>query len=127
MAAARDQSFAPLLRSRILEPLIDAPIFGLGLWGCFSASGMALKRRRVQGWFILGMVLVFFLIWLFSGRYYLTLPLVLAVGSMAKNADIGGLRRPLIAAAAVGVAFSICLLFLAWALPLVSPLAWRLF
>ena len=125
--AAREEAFTPLMRNRLLEPLLDAPVFGLGLWGCFSAAGMAFKRRRVQGWFLLDLTLVLVLVWLCSGSYLLTLPLSLAVGSMAKNAETGGSRRLLTVAVALGIAFSIGILFAAWALPLVTPLSWRLF
>ena len=120
------RAFRPIMRNRLLEPLLDAPLLGLGFWGLFSLGGMAFKRRQIQGWFVLGMTALFTLVWLLSGTYLLTLPLTLAVGATARNAELGGKRITLLVVVLAGVLFSIGLALSAWALPLVSPLAWRL-
>ena len=125
-ASAKEQIFQPLMRNRLLEPMLDAPLLGLGFWGLFSVGGMSIKRRRVQGWFVLGMTAILGLIWLLSGCYTLTLPLTLAVGALAKNAELGEKRGALLIVVLLGVLFSIGIAVGAWALPLISPLAWRL-
>lgn len=124
--SAKDAICLPIRPSLLLEPMMDAPLLGLGFWGLFSAGGMAFKRRRVQGILILGLTAILLLLQILTGWYGLAIPLTLALGSLMKNASLGGKLRPVLAACILGCLFCLLLEVLGWILPLTAGLIERM-
>lgn len=111
----------------LVDPLLDAPLLGLGLWGCVSAAGMVIKRRSVRGGFGILAAAALALLWLISGRYLLSLAFALTLGAMLKNADLGNRRTLASVFCAAGVCYDLLILCAAWLLPLTGELLMRVF
>ena len=111
----------------LVDPLLDAPLFGLGLWGCVSTIGMVGKRRSVRGGFGILAAAALALLWLISGRYLLSLAFALTLGAMLKNADLGDRRTLASVFCAVGICYDLLILCAAWLLPLTGELLMRVF
>lgn len=109
----------------LLNPLMDAPLLGLGLWGLVSALCMLAKRRSVRGTAAFAVALALGLVWLLSAAYLLPLALALLFGAMLKNADVGKRRGLASCVCAVGVAWNFALVTAAWWLPLTGELFLR--
>ena len=119
--------FARLPRPGMLvAPLLDAPLLGLGLWGCVSAIGMLVKRRSVRGFAALASAAALILVWLVSARCLLPLAFALTLGALLKNADLGGRRTLASVFCGLGVCYDLLILCAAWLLPLKGELLSRL-
>ena len=73
---------------RLVDPLIDAPLSALGVWGAVSAAGMACKRRNPRAVLVLIVAALLGLVWLLSARWLLPLGLALTLGAMLRNAEL---------------------------------------
>lgn len=110
----------------LLNPLIDAPLLGLGLWGCVSAIGMIAKRRSVRGAAAVAAAAAIGLVWLISARYLLPVSFALLLGAMLKNADIGKRRGIASTFCWLGVLYDFVILAATWLLPMSGELLYRL-
>lgn len=110
----------------LVNPLVDAPLFGLGLWGVVSAACMIGKRRSVRGWIALIAFAAVSLTWLLSARYLLPLGLAITVGAMLKNADLGGKKLSAALIVGTGLIYDCAILAATWALPLYIDLVCRI-
>ena len=118
--------FAPLERSRLLHPLIDAPMAMLGFFGAISALRMAILRRDGRGRFALLTLGCLALAWLLSAYYALTLGFLLTAGCLLYNCVRGERRAFAVVCTILGVAAEIALYWLAWGLPLDAEIVQRL-
>lgn len=110
----------------LVNPLVDAPLFGLGIWGAVSAACMVGKRRLTRGFIALVTFSLIGLVWLVSARYILPLGLAIAAGAMLKNADLGRKRLPAALIVGFGLLYDFAILIAAWGLPLYIDLVCRI-
>ena len=109
-----------------IDLMVDAPLFGLGFWGCASAWILARKRRSARGVFALVVLGALLLTWLISGRYALTLGLVLTAACVLRDADLAKKRIPVVLLSLAGICWYVCIQIAAWYFPLVPGLVERL-
>ena len=111
---------------RLVNPLIDAPLSALGVWGAVSAAGMACKRRNPRAVLVLIVAALLGLVWLLSARWLLPLGLALTLGAMLRNAELGNKRVLAVIPVAIGALYDIWILLATWGLPLNAELTRRL-
>ena len=111
---------------RLVDPLIDAPLSALGVWGAVSAAGMACKRRNPRAVLVLIVAALLGLVWLLSARWLLPLGLALTLGAMLRNAELGNKRVLAVIPVAIGALYDIWILLATWGLPLNAELTRRL-
>ena len=111
---------------RLVDPLIDAPLSALGVWGAVSAAGMACKRRNPCAVLVLIVAALLGLVWLLSARWLLPLGLALTLGAMLRNAELGNKRVLAVIPVAIGALYDIWILLATWGLPLNAELTRRL-
>lgn len=116
----------PLLRSRVLLPLMDAPLLGIGGFGAISALLLYTRRKDPRSILVLLLLAVAALVWLLSDCSVLNLALTLTAALLFSNFERGGLRWPVITACAVGVVYYLALLILAYYLPLADGIVSRI-
>ena len=109
-----------------VDLMVDAPLFGLGFWGCWSAWTLAKQRRDVRGVTALVVLGVLLALWLVSGRYALTLGLVLTAACILRDADLAKKRVPVILLTLAGICWYIVIQVAAWYVPLIPGLVERL-
>ena len=119
--------FPRLGRNLLLFPLLDAPLFGLGLWGVLSAGGMALKRKNVRGTVCLIILAALTVLWLFSARYLLMLGFCLTAGCMLKNSELGGKKVLPGVIVLAGLLYDLAIVLAAALRAIPTPLIVRLF
>ena len=122
----RAHLFMPLLRDRLLAPVMDAPLAALGFFGAISALRMAIRRRDVRGSFALVTLGCLTLVWLVSGYYALSLGFLLCGGCLLYNCVRGQRRVFAIVLTVLGVLYEIALYWAAWSLPLNEHILERL-
>ena len=118
--------FAVPTRGMLIDLMVDAPLFGMGFWGCCSAWILAKKRRDIRGVFCLVVLAVLLLTWLITGRYALTLGLTLTAVCTLREADIAGKRIGTVLVTAFGICWYLLIQIAAWYLPLTPGLVERL-
>lgn len=118
--------FAAPMPGMTVDLMLDAPLFGFGFWGCWSAWTLAKKRRDSRGVFVLAVLAVLLVIWLITGRYALTLGLVLTAACILRDADIAKKRVPVILLTLAGICWYIVIQVAAWYVPLTTGLVERL-
>lgn len=111
---------------RLVDPLIDAPLSALGVWGAVSAAGMVCKRRNPRAVLVLIVAALLGLVWLLSARWLLPLGLALTLGAMLRNAELGNKRVLAVIPVAIGALYDIWILLATWGLPLNAELTRRL-
>ncbi len=111
---------------RLVNPLIDAPLSALGVWGAVSAAGMVCKRRNPRAVLVLIVAALLGLVWLLSARWLLPLGLALTLGAMLRNAELGNKRVLAVIPVAIGALYDIWILLATWGLPLNAELTRRL-
>ena len=110
----------------MVNPLVDAPLFGLGIWGAVSAACMIGKRGLIRGKIALIAFAIIFIVWAITAKYLLPLGLAITTGALLKNADLGRRRLPAALIAGFGIAYDFAILAATWALPLCIDLICRL-
>ena len=115
-----------LMRSRLLYPMMDAPLLGLGFFGAISALRMVLRRRNVRGAVALTVLGLLALAWLLNGKYLVTLGLLLTGGCLLKNCVVGKKTQMAVILGALGVVWYLAMYILAPVLPLADVLILRL-
>lgn len=113
-------------RGMTLDLLVDAPLFGFGLWGCCSAWTLARQRRDARGVIVLLSLAVLLAAWLLTGHYLLTLGLTLSTACILRDADLGKKRLGTVLLTLAGVLWYALIQIAAWYLPLTAGLAERL-
>ena len=113
-------------RGMLVDLMVDAPLFGLGLWGCCSAWVLARKRRDSRGGLVLLVLAALLLCWLLTGRYILTLGLVLTSACALRDAHLGKKRLGTVLLLAAAICWSVCIQLAAWYVPLTAGLVERL-
>ena len=116
----------PLMRSRLLYPMMDAPLFGLGVFGAASALRMVAKRRNVRGVVALAALCVLALAWILNAKYLVTLGFVLTGACLLKNCRIGRCGRSALLVSLAGLVWYVALYLAAAYLPLAAELIIRL-
>ena len=116
----------PLLRDRLLYPLMDAPLAALGLFGAFSALRMYKRRRDVRGSFAYTTLVCLTAVWAVSAYYAMTLGFLLTAGCLLYNCVRGKRRVLAVTFTALGVLYEIALYCTAWVLPLNEHILQRL-
>ncbi len=109
-----------------IDLMVDAPLFGFGLWGCVSAWIMARKRRDARGVFALLTLAALFLVWLLTGRYVMSLGLTLTAACILRDADIAKKRGPVVLLTIAGICWYVLIQIAAWYIPLTAGLVERL-
>ena len=109
-----------------IDLMVDAPLFGFGLWGCVSAWILARKRRNARGVFALVTLAVLFLVWLLTGRYVMTLGLTLTAACILRDADIAEKRSGAVLLTLAGICWYVLIQIAAWYIPLTAGLVERL-
>ena len=66
------------------------------------------------------------LAWLISGRYALTLGLVLTTACVLRDADLAKKRSPAVLLCLAGICWYVCIQIAAWYVPLITGLVERL-
>ncbi len=109
-----------------VDLLVDAPLFGFGLWGCCSAWILARKRRDARGVFVLAVLACLLLVWLLTGSYALSLGLCLNTACILRDADVGKKRVGAILLTLAGTVWYLLIHAAAWYVPLTAGLLERL-
>lgn len=109
-----------------IDLMVDAPLFGLGFWGCGSAWTMARKRRDARGVFALTVLALLLIVWLVSGRYVLSLGLTLSAACILRDADLGKKRGLSVLLPVLGMLWYIGIQIAGWYIPLTKGLLERL-
>ena len=110
----------------LVNPLLDAPLSALGIWGLVSAAGMAIKRRNPRAVLVLIVAALLGLIWLVSARWLLPLGLALTLGAMLRNAELGKKCIPAATVCLLAAFYDVWILLATWWLPLNRELISRL-
>ncbi len=116
----------PLLRSRVLLPIMDAPLLGLGGFGAISALVLYLRRKDPRS--ILVLLVLFFavVVWLLSDTSVLSLGLTLTAALLFSNYERGGKSYPVAIVATLGVIYYLALCLGARFIPMVAGILERL-
>jgi hypothetical protein len=122
----RDNLFSLPTRGMTIDLMVDAPLFGFGLWGCCSAWRLGKNRRDARGVFILLVFAALLIVWLVTGRYTLTLGLTLTAACILHDADLGRKRADVVLLTAAGICWYIVIQLAAWYIPLTAGLQQRL-
>lgn len=123
-----------LLRQLLIAPMpgmtvdlmVDAPLFGFGIWGCCSAWRLGHTRRDARGVFILLVLAALFVVWLLTGAYVLTLGLTLTTACILHDAELGKKRTASILLPLIGMLWYVGISVAAWYFPLTKGLLERL-
>ena len=113
-------------RNLLLYPMMEAPLFGLGLFGALSALKMGIRRRDPRGWFCFLFLLLTIAVWICTGCYVVTLGLTLCTGCLLKNCAVGKKLGWAAAACVLGALYHLALTASSWLLPLVTGVADRI-
>lgn len=113
-------------RGMTLDLLLDAPLFGFGLWGCCSAWTLARQRRDARGVFVLLSLAALLAAWLLTGCYLLTLGLTLSTACVLRDADLGKKRFGTVLLTLAGILWYVLIQVAAWYFPLTAGLVERL-
>ncbi len=122
----RNNLFAVPMRSLLLYPMMEAPVFCLGLFGALSALRLGLRRRDPRGWFCLVFLVLTAAVWIATGCYVVTLGLTLCLGCLLKNCAVGKKLGLAAAVCILGALYHMALTASSWLLPLVPGLAERI-
>lgn len=125
--AVRDQLFAVPTRGMTIDLMVDAPLLGMGFWGCCSAWTLAKQRRDVRGVFALIVLAVLLLVWLLTGVYTVTLGLALTAACALRDADAAKQRIGTILLTLAGICWYVLIQITAWQVPLTPGLVEHLF
>lgn len=112
----------PILRSRVLLPLMSAPLTGLGCFGLLSGLLLWTRRQDPRPKLILPTALALLIPWVLADVWVLPIALTLGVGLLFHNFLRDRKRVPVICVTVLGVLFSVgfyaacCLLHLGDAL-----------
>ena len=109
-----------------VDLMVDAPLFGFGLWGVCAAWRLAKKRRDARGVFVLLAMAACLIVWLVTGCYILSLGLTLTTACVLREADLGKKRWPVVLLTLAGILWYICIQVAAWYVPLTAGLVERL-
>lgn len=109
-----------------VDLMVDAPLFGFGLWGVCAAWRLAKKRRDARGVFVLLAMAALLVVWLVTGSYILSLGLTLTTACVLREADLGKKRWPVVLLTLAGILWYICIQVAAWYVPLTAGLVERL-
>ena len=109
-----------------IDLMVDAPLFGFGLWGFFSAWTLAKERRDARGVFALVTLIVLLIVWLITGRYILTLGLTLTTACVLHDADLGKKRVSVILMTLLAILWYLGIQTAGWYFPLNKGLLERL-
>ena len=120
------QLFAAPTPGMTIDLMVDAPLFGFGLWGCCSAWRMAHARRDSVGALVLILLAALLALWLITGRYVLTLGLTLSTACILQDAFLGRKRTMSILLPLAGMLWYIGISVAAWYVPLTVGLQGRL-
>lgn len=116
----------PLLRSRVLQPMMDAPLLGLGGFGVISAIVLYLRRKDPRSVLVLLIAFTAVLVWTLSDCSVLSLALALSAGLLFSNYERGGKRWPVVCVCVLGVLYYLALLALSFILPLSTAILERI-
>ena len=109
-----------------VDLMVDAPLFGFGLWGVCAAWRLAKQRRDARGVFVLLVMAALLIVWLLTDRYVLTLGLTLTTACVLREADLGKKRWPVVLLTLAGVLWYIGIQIAGWYVPLTEGLVERL-
>ena len=109
-----------------VDLMVDAPLFGLGLWGLCAAWRLAKQRRDARGVFVLLVTAALLAVWLLTGSYALSLGLCLCFGCALREADLGKKRWAAILLTLAGIVWYACIQIAGWYFPLPLGLLERL-
>lgn len=116
----------PLLRSRALHPLMDAPLTALGGFGVISALLLYLRRKDPRATLTLLVVGTLVLSWLLSGESVLFVGLTLSAALLFSNFARGGKKAPVVCVTVLGIGYYLAMYFFAHHLPMVVGILERL-
>lgn len=119
-------AFVPLMRSRILLPLMDAPLLGIGGLGAVSALLLWTRRQDARAKLVLPILGAALLPWLLGDVSVLGVPLTLCAALLFHNFVRGGRKLPVILLTLLGICYYLGFYFLAHYLPLSESLIIRL-
>ena len=117
---------APLTRGRVLLPMLDAPLLGLGGFGLISALLLWLRRRDPRAVLVLMTAFFAVLVWLLSDCSVLSLAFSLSAGLLFSNYERGGKRAPVICVSILGILYYLVLIVLVFFIPLAGGIVSRL-
>lgn len=116
---------APMLGMTV-DLMVDAPLFGFGLWGVCAAWRMAKQRRDARGVFALLVLAALLVVWLLTGCYTLSLALTLTTACVLREADLGKKRWPVVLLVLAGIVWYVGIQIAGWYVPLTAGLLQRL-
>lgn len=122
----RDHLFLRPTPGMTIDLMVDAPLFGFGLWGVCAAWRQARQRRDARGVFVLIVTAALLAVWLVTGCYVLALGLTLTTACVLREADLGKKRWPVVLLTLAGVLWYIGIQIAAWYVPLTTGLLERL-
>lgn len=117
LAGAFRASVQPLLRSRVLHPVMEAPLLGLGGFGLLSSIQLYRRRKDPRSVLALLFAGTAILVWILSDCAVLSAGLVLPAALLLSNFDRGGKRWPIAVMTALGVVYYLALLGIGYLLP----------
>ncbi len=121
-----EQALAVPMRSLLLYPMLEAPLFGLGVFGAVSAVRIGAIRRNPRGWLCLIVLILTAAVWIATGCYTVTLGLALCLGCLLKNCVVGKKTGWAVAACVLGALYMLAIAASSWLLPLVQGLTERI-
>ena len=122
----RDSFFAAPARGMLVDLMVDAPLFGFGVWGFCAAVRLAKQRRDARGVFVLLVTIALLVVWLITGFYVLTLGLTLCTACVLREADLGKKRWPVVLLTLAAILWYIGIQIAGWYVPLTPGLVERL-
>lgn len=125
--AIKSRLFAAPTRGMTIDLMVDAPLLGMGFWGCCSAWTLAKQRRDARGVFALTVLAALLLAWLLTGVYAVTLGLVLTAACALWDADAAKQRIGVILLTLAGICWYVLIQLAAWQVPLAPGLLEHLF
>lgn len=117
---------APLTRSRVLLPAMEAPLLGIGGFGLISALLLLIRRKDPRALLALLVGGVALLVWILSDTSVLSLGFALPAALLYSNFERGEKKLPIILTAVLGVIYYLALYFLACYLPMTQAILDRL-
>ena len=110
-------------RGQLLYPMVEAGLFGLGIFGAVSGLRAAVLRRNPRGWLCVVLLLLTAAVWAATGLYTLPVGLTLCLGCLLKNAVVGRKTGWAAAACVLGIAYQAFIAASVWLMPLVAGVA----
>lgn len=111
-------SFVPLARARAIQPMMDAPLLGLGCFGALTAVVMLVRRRDARSKLLLPILAAQLLTWILCDRYVLGVGFTLSASMLFGNYVRGKKKLPVVVLTVLGVLFQLALYVLTCRLPL---------